>query len=315
MREPHELPRVVDPPSGVVAVANNLTPSHAGVGDNGFSARRAHRAVELLTRSPALAEADLLRLQRDDDARFYDFYRDLVCRLAAESHRPLSATQREALEVIKTWDGRAGVDAVGLGLLVLLRENLRESLLAAVLAPCRERDPAFRYVWYDHEHVVRTLLTTDPAVLPRPHSSRADLVLSHLELSAAMLRAAAGDRPLATVTWGQVNRTAARHPLTTVVPDLAPLLDPPDAPMPGCAESIHLAHPGFGPAVRFAVSPGHPADALLNLAGGQSGDPRSPHYGDQWPAWRAGDAVAMAAGPAVTEVVLPATGGAAGGTR
>lgn len=307
-RAPAELPRVVDPASGLVVVANNLTPQHAatgGLADNGFSARRAHRVAAVVDALPPVSEPDMLRLQRDDDAAFYAFYRDLV-REAVDGHAGrLSAHQRDALAAVDAWDGTAGVQARGLAVLMAFRENLRETLFAAVLAPCRRLDPGFRYGWHDHESALRALLAaTDPPVVPPPYRGRTQLLLAHLELSAAMLRAAAGGRPMADVPWGELNLSTVRHPLSSAFPELSDVLDLPDVPMPGCAESVHAAHPGFGPAVAFVVSPAHVGDGLLRLPGGQAGDPRLPTYADQFAAWSTGVPAALCPGPPVVELVL-----------
>ncbi|MDQ3776699.1 MAG: penicillin acylase family protein [Pseudomonadota bacterium] len=45
-----------------------------------------------------------------------------------------------------------------------------------------------------------------------------------------------------------------------------------------------------GTSERMVVSPGHEADAILHLPGGQSGHPLSAHYRDQYRVGRAGAA-------------------------
>jgi penicillin amidase len=43
-----------------------------------------------------------------------------------------------------------------------------------------------------------------------------------------------------------------------------------------------------GPSMRFSVDMARPLAPVFALAGGQSGNPLSPHYADQLPAWRDG---------------------------
>lgn len=270
---PDELPRLVDPAGGIVVVANNVTVRHRDLADNGFSARRARRASELLAKATRHTEADLLVLQHDVDATFFVPYRDLAREVATG----------DVLAVVDRWDGTAAPGAIGLGLLMLFRENLRETLFAAVLAPCRERDPAFRYAWHDHEAPLRALLgaLADDAV-PAPYRSRHEFLRVHLSLAAVMHQQAVG--PLAA-PWGELNRSAIRHPLSALSPDLAALFDLPDVALPGCAESVNAAHPGFGPAMRLVASPTRPEAAVLQLPGGQSGDPRQARYRNQFSTW------------------------------
>lgn len=47
-------------------------------------------------------------------------------------------------------------------------------------------------------------------------------------------------------------------------------------------------HPGVGPVVRFTVDLAEPWSATYSIAGGASGWPRSPHYGDRVADWAAG---------------------------
>ncbi|MFI7503306.1 penicillin acylase family protein [Streptomyces sp. NPDC049687] len=295
---PEALPRLLDPPSGMLVMANQLTDRHGGPGvlaANGFSARRARRAAEVLAAGTELTVADLLALQLDTDASFFAFYRDLVHEAVPADETSPSAALAEARAAVDLWDGTAGAGARGLGLLMLFRENLRETLFAAVLQSCRELDPGFRYVWHDHEEALRSLLAAPgDRCVPAPYVSRRAFLRAHLELAVRLHRHAAGGRPATEVRWGDLNRSAMHHPLSSSAPEAAALFDLPDVPLPGCAESVNAAHPGFGPAVRLVAGPGRPQDAVLQLPGGQSGDPRSVHYRDQFAAWLRGTAAPLA---------------------
>ena len=50
-------------------------------------------------------------------------------------------------------------------------------------------------------------------------------------------------------------------------------------------------NPGFVASLRMAVEIGSWEEARFILPGGQSGNPFSPHYADQFPLWRRGEAV------------------------
>jgi penicillin amidase len=54
----------------------------------------------------------------------------------------------------------------------------------------------------------------------------------------------------------------------------------------------------------MVVSPGREADAILHMPGGQSGDPRSPHYRDQHRAWADGQPLPMLPGATVHTLTL-----------
>src|SRR3546814_18388646 len=70
--------------------------------------------------------------------------------------------------------------------------------------------------------------------------------------------------------WSEHNRTDIRHPLSAALPRwLGRQLDMPDQPIPGDNNMPHVASPGFGASEHLDVSPGHEADAILNMPGGQ----------------------------------------------
>jgi penicillin amidase len=52
----------------------------------------------------------------------------------------------------------------------------------------------------------------------------------------------------------------------------------------------------LGASERFVVSPGHHADGIFHMPGGQSGHPFSVHYRDQHQAWAEGSALPFETG-------------------
>ncbi|MEU2608418.1 penicillin acylase family protein [Streptomyces albus] len=307
---PERLPRLINPDSGFLVSANQLTDRHGGQGrlaGNGFGARRARHAADVLAQRHGITERDLLELQLDTDAAFFHFYRDLVHEAVPVADRT-SPALAEARQAVDAWDGTSGETARGLGLLILFRENLRETLFAAALRPCREVDPGFRYVWHDHELPLRSLLSTrDDRCVPVPYTSRTAFLRAHLALAVTLLRHVSKGQPATDIAWGDLNRSAIRHPLSAAMPEAAALFDLPDVPLPGCAESLNATHPGFGPAVRLVASPCRLEDAVLQLPGGQSGDPRSVHYRDQFEPWLSGTPVPLMPAPAAPDAPPPAT--------
>ena len=64
----------------------------------------------------------------------------------------------------------------------------------------------------------------------------------------------------------------------------------PAKPLPGDGAMPRVQGPAFGASERMVVSPGHEADGVLHMPGGQSGHPLSPFWGaghDDWVAGRA----------------------------
>jgi penicillin amidase len=275
-------PSIADPPDGVIINANNRTPSHPE--GNHFSAARAARISELIAGQPHWTETELLTVQADVRADFYEFYR----RLSLAALDALAVAGRPDLVSLSTglqrWDGTAAPDSVGLAALVLFRELAREAWFSCLLASCVVADQTFAYRWHNHEAPLRALLT-DQTLAPAPYRDHTSFLVAQLDLTVRILgRLAPGVAP-SDVTWATVNRAGIRHPLSTSFPDVAAALDISDQALPGCPETVNVSRPGFGAAFRLVASPSHSADALANLPGGQSGDPYDAGYRDQFDAW------------------------------
>ena len=59
----------------------------------------------------------------------------------------------------------------------------------------------------------------------------------------------------------------------------------PADPLPGDSGMPRVQAPDFGASERMVVSPGHEADGIIHMPGGQSGHPLSPFWGaghDDW---------------------------------
>ena len=84
---------------------------------------------------------------------------------------------------------------------------------------------------------------------------------------------------LAARTWGERNTADICHPLQRALPTLARrwLCMPADA-LAGDNHLPRVAAPDFGASQRMVVAPGHEADGIVHMPGGQSGHPLSPFW-------------------------------------
>ena len=96
--------------------------------------------------------------------------------------------------------------------------------------------------------------------------------------------------PLAERTWGERNTAAICHPLAAAIPLVGKRwLCMPADPLPGDGAMPRVQGPAFGASQRMVVSPGHEADGILHMPGGQSGHPLSPFWGAGHAAWVRGE--------------------------
>ena len=166
-------------------------------------------------------------------------------------------------------------------------ERIRDGLMAPARAAL-----AAEFVMPDLpqlEAVAWPLLQQRPAqLLPRDHDSW-DALLA--DAAVAVRTRLEADGPLAGRTWGEANTAAICHPLAGALPAFArSALCMPADPLPGDGNMPRVQAPAFGASQRMVVAPGHEADGIVQMPGGQSGHPLSPFWGAGHAAWVRGDA-------------------------
>ncbi|WP_437811930.1 penicillin acylase family protein [Sorangium sp. So ce1078] len=304
---PAALPRIVDPPAGFVVNANHRMPLAEGapvLGRDYTNGYRAYRITERLREARPVTEADLLEVQLDTRAGFFDFYRDLALRALTEeavSRRPALAEARRA---VTAWDGRADVASVGLPFLIRFRRALVKEVFATWLGPSRAAEPTLKLDLPEVDTPLqRVLHERSPDLVPAPEGGWDAFILAALERAVTTVKQEHGGRPLDQIAWGAVSRVRIAHPLGAS-PELAARLNMPDEPLAGCGACVRLVSQTFSASERLVVSPGREPEGILHMPAGQSGDPLSPNYRDQQRAWVDGRPLPLLAGPAVHTLTL-----------
>lgn len=277
----------------------------ARIGDGGAALGiRAWQIREGLNPRTQFAERDLLAIQLDDRALLLSRWHALLGSIASEAGD--DSALRALADASRDWSGHAGVDSAGYRLVRAWRLAVHERLADGLAAPARAAlgdafetpDPP------NFEGVVWPLIEQRPAhLLPRrfactPDTQRGvctpvdDGWQALFEDAARDARdSVAGDGPLTGRTWGERNTTAICHPLAAAIPLLGQrALCMPAEPLPGDGTVPRVQGPAFGASQRMVVAPGHEADGITHMPGGQSGHPLSPYWGaghDDWAQGRA----------------------------
>ncbi|MGZ5526577.1 MAG: penicillin acylase family protein [Methylomonas sp.] len=308
--EPENLPRIINPPEGILASANERRFGKDFpyvIGHQFGNGYRAYRITQQLGQMPQFSESAMFNLQLDTGSEFYAYYQQLALKSLTSEIIAARPDLAEARDYLLAWDGRADVGSLGFALLVEFRKQLAESVFTPFLSASRQADKSFSYNWTYIDTPLQALLNEKPMqLLPDTANYRNwdDFVLGQLKHSIQRLQAQHPGVRLTELNWGRHNKVRHSHPFSKALPILSDLLDMPAEALPGCAFCVRAAAPGFGASERLVVSPNHFEDAILHMPGGQSGHPLSTYYRDQQDYWLKGLPMALSAGKAEHMLVL-----------
>lgn len=295
--ENEALPRWIDPPEGFVATANemNLPPDydHAAqpLGFEWVEGSRASRIREVLSAQDKHALADTMALQTDVASMPSRRLASIFARLAAED-----GPAAPALNLLCGWNQRLEADSAGAALFEVWWTKHMKPALLTLLVP----DAALRALLApgDVETILQALEKPDARFGADPAAARDRLVVETLAAAFEDCAARMGANPSGW-RWGRLHHGAFDHALSGIGSvgkgfDLGPW------PMGGNASCP--MHTGYRPSdfrtiagasVRLAIDVGDWDRSMCVNAPGQSGDPRSPHYGDLAPLWSQGGYVPL----------------------
>jgi penicillin amidase len=298
---PDEVPRVIDPPSGRLWTANNLVLAGEGAVARGnfLLGARARQIRDGLLALPRATADDMRRLQLDDRALFLERWRGLLLRVLTPQAVAADPRRGELRALVERWGGRAAVGSAGYRMVRVYRWVVARAVLTPLLAACRAVDPELRYVdtVNQYEAPLWQLVTQRPLHLLDPQYKSWD---EQLLAAADQVIALLGDQgPLAERTWGERNTTAIEHPLSAALPLVGSRLALPPRQLPGDDDMPRVQAPDFGATLRMVVSPGREEEGILQMPGGESGNPISEHYDDLYDAWATGAAAPLLPGKAV----------------
>lgn len=308
---PEEVPRIVDPPGGRLWSANNVLVTGdklARLGDGGYrSGARARQIRDDLLALPKATARDMLAIQLDDRALFLDRWHRLLVSVLTPEAAAGNPRRQQLRDLIQPWDGHAAVGSVSYRLVRTFRLLFAQQTTRALLAACHRAVPDFSSIddFGHYESAVWQLATRRPPHLlnPRFHSWQ-EQFLAAVDALLAFYDHLGDGVPLAGRTWGQANLTAIHHPLSWLLPLSSSWLNLPPRQLPGDAEMPRVQIGDFGATFRMVVSPGDDAAGYFHMPGGESGNPRSPHYGDGLRAWEDGIPTPLLPGPAIDILVL-----------
>jgi penicillin amidase len=300
-----DMPHLLDPSGGFVASANNRPATDGDgpfLGADWMDGYRQARIVEELGSRRDWDVAAAAALQMDTFSLAWRRVRDRLLSLDAPD-----PDAGQALQLLRGWDGHIGAESIAASVWELWLSEMA-SAMARSKAPGAWR---FALGAGFGEIVPITMFHTGSAAqvverfLAEPEGWFAEgwdrIGAGALASAIHRLRTDHGTDP-AGWRWGHLRALTLRHPVSgqRLLADAfnigpVPMGGDAQTPMQAATGPLHpFDNPGFLANTRVVIDLGDFERSRFVLAGGQSGNPLSPHYRDLFALWQRGEGVPIA---------------------
>lgn len=310
-----QLPQAFDPPNGVLATANaRVTPEAYPytITDNWMAPYRNERIWKVLTSRDHLTPADMLSLQTDV---YSDLDHVIAQRLAYAIDHSSTRDKRlhQAADLLRNWNGQVDANSPVPPIVLSARDALWQLLLEPRLGSELHRDGEGRevplwklYSWGERSYAAEQIIMHSPQRWLPPGFTNWDELLTTAVSHGLIAAHAPSD--LSRWRHGDTYPIEIEHPIYSRSTTLRFLIGLPIGtgvkPQSGDTSTVKQVARTFGPSERFTADFSNLDNSTLNLVLGESGNPASPWFLDQWPAWYDGTTFPM---PFSTAAVNAAT--------
>jgi penicillin G amidase len=315
-----QLPQSFDPPNGILATANaRVTPDNYlyPITLDWSAPYRNERIWKVLSSKEHLTPADMLALQTDvySDvdhviAQRLAYAIDHTASPAFTANQSTAKRLHQAADLLRDWNGNVDADAAAPAIVDTARAALWALLLNPQLKPApgspagsqpgskpatHPDDASLLYVWGEKAYAEEWLIMHTPARwLPAKYPTWDDL------LTAAVVEGLHNaNAPFNLKNWhyGEVYPVDIEHPIFSQSPILQFFIGRPTGTGPhlqsGDHTTIKQVGRSFGPSERFTADLSNLDQSTLNIVLGQSGNPASTWFLNQWPVWYQGTTLPM----------------------
>ncbi len=281
------LPRVYDPPSGMIATANaRIVPDGYPypVSAKWQSPERTDRIYDLLHSQQKFAAGDFLRMQMDVFSRHHKALAQAFA-AALERRRPADTYALRLAAQLRRWDGGITADSSEASLV----QFARFQLIKTVLQP-RLDGVYLQYTWPMNSLFLEGLVSEKPAAWLPPRVQDFDEMLAGcVDAAVANLREVFHTPDSTRWPWGRLVTMSFQHPLAGQLPAFLRFgLGVPPFRQGGNGFTVKQTASDVGPSMRMVVDFGDLDSTLLTITMGESGLPFDRHFKDQFPAWQQG---------------------------
>jgi penicillin G amidase len=286
-----DLPHAYNPKSGILATANGRVVP----GDYPYfitsmwgAPYRTARICQLLEAGKSFTVADMLKIQMDLRPLDDEWLRESLI-AAAKEYPPPATDVQFAIEKLRAWNGKATADSAA----TLVCELTRTTLLRRILAPRLGDDLAGYRCPMSTVFLQNVIDNKLDRWLPPSDNDFNQTLMRSLEEAVVQIPKLVGTNDHNAWQWGITIPLTFRHPLGGALRPLGWLLNAGPFPQSGTATTIKRATRGVGPSMRMVVDLGDLEGSVQNITLGESGQPFSPYYKDQFEAWYHGQSFPM----------------------
>jgi penicillin amidase len=275
-----QMPSTLDPANGILATANSrVTPDNYPfqITLEWASPYRNERIWKWLSDKDKLTPADMLTLQTDI---YSELDQEFAQRFAYAIDHASKTTPRlrQAADLMRSWDGVVGTASAPAAIVAAAKHAFWPMLLEPKLG-----DDWKAYEWASSAFAQEQIIMHAPAQwLPQGYATWDDF------LAACVNRGLDEDRAPADLRnwrYGYQHTVDIEHPLYGLLPYFKKWTGTGKQPQSGDTSTVKQVSRTFGPSQRFTMDWSNIDGSTENIVLGESGNPLSPYYRDQWTYW------------------------------
>jgi penicillin G amidase len=272
-----QLPNAYDPPSGFLATANarvTTDKSPYQLSLEWVDPYRAERIYKALQGRDKLTPKDMIAVQTDI---YSEVDQEIGHRLAyAIDHTPgVENRLKKAADILRSWDGRLTTDSVAASIVT----KTRQAFWPLILEPKIGKDDE-DYRWSESNFAEEEIIMhASPDWLPSSYKNW-DALLTDAVRKGMKDGHAPGD--ISTWTYGSWHVVDIEHPLAGFLPYISRIAGTGPQPLSGDTTTVKQVGRDFGPSQRFTMDWSDIDGSSEDIALGESGDPYSAYFRDQW---------------------------------
>ena len=284
-----EMPNSVDPPSGFLATANarvTTEKSKYPIASEWVEPYRVERFYKALEDRKGLTAHDMLAVQTDV---YSEMDQEMGQRIAYAIDHSEKADPRlhQAAQLLRDWDGRLTVDSAAASIVTETRKALWPLIL----------EPKLGKLWGEYRWAASNfaeeeiVMRAKPQWLPKGYKNWDELLTAAVRRGMTDGKAPADLRQWAYGGWHVVE---VAHPLAKYLPLLGRMASTGEQSLEGDTTTVKQVGSNFGPSQRFTMDWNDVDGSTENIVLGQSGNPLSPWFNDQWKDWYGGTTFTLA---------------------